>query len=140
MKGQGFVSMSKRSFYGFFKRAWEVFFTSENIEFAWRATDIWPYNSEKTFAICCAPKLPTTPIKKTHIQFAINTPLSSHAMRQLAQNGHLNPQDAYIQALLRGSKQLAAQVSYLQFKNKGLLEALKVEKKKSSRQTTEPYW
>lgn len=133
MKGQGFVSMSKRSFYGFFKRAWDASFTSENIESAWRATGIWPYNPEKTLAICRAPKVPTTPIKKTHVRFAIDTPLSSHAMRQLARHGHLNPRDTYIQALLRGSEQLAAQVSCLQFENKGLLEALKVEKKKRAR-------
>lgn len=123
MKGQDFVSMSKQSFYGFFKRVWEVSFTSENIESAWRATGIWLYNSEKTFAISRMPKLPTILIKKTHIQFAINTPLSSHAMRQLAQNGYLNPQDAYIQALLRGSEQLAAQVNCLQVKKKKKLEA-----------------
>ena len=131
MKGQGSVSISKQSFYGFFKRAWEVSFTSKNIDSAWRATGIWPFNPEKTLAICRrAPKQPTTPIKKTHIQFAINTPLSSHAMRQLPRNSHLNSQDVYVQALLRGSEQLAAQVNCLQFKNKGLLETLKVEKKK----------
>lgn len=47
MKGQGFVSMSKRSFYWFFKGEWEASFTSENIESAWRATGIWPFNPEK---------------------------------------------------------------------------------------------
>lgn len=54
-------------------------------------------------------------------------------MRQLARNGHLNPRDAYIQTLLRGSEQFAAQVSYLHFEYKRLLEALKVEKKKRAR-------
>lgn len=46
--GQGFVSMSKRLFYRFFKNAWEVSFTKSNIEAAWRATGIWPYNPEET--------------------------------------------------------------------------------------------
>lgn len=74
MKGQGFVSMSKRLFYGFFKRAWEASFTSEIIESAWPSTGIWPFNPEKTPAICRTPKQPTTPIKKTHVRFAVNNP------------------------------------------------------------------
>lgn len=55
---------------GFFKKAWEASFTSNNIESAWRATTL---------------------IKKTHVRFAFNKPLSLHAMRQLTHNGHLNP-------------------------------------------------
>lgn len=128
-KSQGFISMSKRLFYEFFKKAWEASFISQNIEFAWGATGIWPFNPEKTLAICHAPKQPTTPIKKTHVRIAVNTPLSSHAMRQLTRNGHLNPRDVYVQASLRGSEQLAAKVNCLQFENQGLLEALKVKKK-----------
>lgn len=45
----------------------------------------------------------------------------------------MNPRDIFIQALLRRSKQLAAQINCLQFKNKGILEALKVEKRKRGR-------
>lgn len=76
---------------GFFKKAWEASFTSNNIESAWRATGIWPFHPDKTLAICRAPKQPTTLIKKTHVRFAFNKPLSLHAMRQLTHNGHLNP-------------------------------------------------
>ncbi len=54
-------------------------------------------------------------------------------MRQLAREGHRNSRDTYIQVLFRGSEQLAAQVNCLQFENKGLLEALKAEKKKRAR-------
>ena len=42
-----FISMSKRLFYGFFKRAWEASFTPDNVESAWRATGIWPFNPKK---------------------------------------------------------------------------------------------
>ena len=132
MKGQGFVSMSKRMFYPFFKRAWEASFTEENIESAWRATGIWPYNPEKTLSVCVK-KLPSTPAKKLHVRFALKTPLSSHAMRQLAREGHLNVRDNYIQAMLRGSEQLATMAHCLEFENKGLMEALKAEKKKRNR-------
>ncbi len=129
MKSQGFVSMSKRLFYKFFKRAWQASFTPENIESAWNATGIWPFNPEKTLATCTH-KPPSTHVKKTYVRFTLNTLLSSHAIRQLAREGHLNPRDTYIQALLQGSEQLAAQVNCLQFENRGLLEALKAKKKK----------
>ena len=124
MKGQGFVSMTKRMFYPFYKKAWEASFTEANIESAWRATGIWPYNPEKTLSICS---------KKSLVRFAPKTPLSNHAIRQLAKEGHLNARDSYIQAMLRGSEQLAAKVDCLEFENKGLLEALKAEKKKRNR-------
>lgn len=61
---QSFVSMSKRLFYRFFKNAWEVSFIKSNIEAAWRATGIWPYNPNKTLAICARKPL-STPAKKT---------------------------------------------------------------------------
>lgn len=132
MKGQGFISMTKRMFYPFFKKAWEASFTEANIESAWRATGIWPYNPEKTLSIC-SKKPPSTPAKKSHVRFAPKTPLSNHAMRQLAKEGHLNARDSYIQAMLRESEQMAAKVDCLEFENKGLLEALKAEKKKRNR-------
>lgn len=113
MKGQGFVSMNRRMFYPFFKKAWETSFTEENIESAQRATGIWPYNPEKTFSICVK-KLSCTPAKKLHVRFALKTPLPSHAMRQLAREGYLNARDYYIQAMLRGSEQLAAKANCLE--------------------------
>ena len=54
-------------------------------------------------------------------------------MHQLARKSYLNIQDNYIQAILRGSKQLAAMAHYLEFENKGLIEALKAKKKKRNR-------
>ena len=51
----------------------------------------------------------------------------------MAGENPLNIQDNYIQAMLRGSKQLAAIIHYLEFENKGLMEALKIEKKKRNR-------
>lgn len=44
-KSQGFISMSKRLFYEFFKKAWEASFISQNIEFARGATGIWPFTN-----------------------------------------------------------------------------------------------
>ena len=54
-------------------------------------------------------------------------------MRQLARQGKLDAKDTYIQAMLRGSEKLAAKVDVLEFENKRLIEALKVEKQKRTR-------
>ncbi|MCJ1346618.1 hypothetical protein MMC31_004836 [Peltigera leucophlebia] len=59
--------------------------------------------------------------------------MSSHAMRQLARQGQLDAKDTYIQAMLRGSEKLAAKVDILEFENKGLIGALKIEKQKRNR-------
>ena len=67
------------------------------------------------------------------MKFALKTPLSSYAMRQLARKGHLNVWDNYILAMLRGSEQLAAKADCLEFENKRLMEALKAERKKRNR-------
>lgn len=48
-KRQGFVSVNKRIFYPFFKRAWKIFFIQENIESAWKAIGIWSYNPKKKY-------------------------------------------------------------------------------------------
>lgn len=74
MKVQGFVSISKRMFYVFFKKAWEASFTEENIEFVWRATGIWPYNPQKTLSVYIKVP-PSTPAKKLHVRFALKIPL-----------------------------------------------------------------
>ena len=67
------------------------------------------------------------------MRFALKTPLSSHAIRQLAREGHLNVWSNYIQAMLKRSEQLAAKAHCLEFENKGLMKALKAKKKKQNR-------
>lgn len=99
---QGFVTLSKRLFYRVFKNAWEASFTKSNIEAAWQATGIWPYNPGKTLTLC-ARKPPSTPVKKTNVRFMLKTLMSSHVMRQLARQGQLNAKDTYIQTMLQGS-------------------------------------
>jgi hypothetical protein len=46
-KGLGRVSMSKRFFYKFFKRAWDASFTKENIQSVFRKPGVWPVNSKE---------------------------------------------------------------------------------------------
>lgn len=72
--------MSKQLFYLFFKKAQEISFIEYNIEAEWRATEIWPYNSNKTLAIC-AKKSPSTSTKKLYIRFTSKTPLLFYAIQ-----------------------------------------------------------
>lgn len=51
--------------------------------------------------------------KKTYIRFALNIPLSSHAMHQLAKEGYLNAKDNSM-AILRRGEQLVAMVDCLE--------------------------
>lgn len=119
-------------FYPFFKKVWEASFMEKNIESTWKATGIWPYNPEKILLVYVK-KQPYTLAKKLHVRFALKKPLSSYAIHQSAREGHLNTWDNYIQAILWDSEQLVVKVDYLEFENKGLMKALKAERKKRNR-------
>jgi hypothetical protein len=49
-KGLGRVSISKRFFYKFFKRAWDASFTKENIQSAFWKPGVWPVNGKEMIA------------------------------------------------------------------------------------------
>lgn len=121
--------MSKRIFYLFFNKVQKASFTEENIESLQRATRIRLYNLEKILLVYVK-KVPCILVKKRYVRFTIKTLLSSHAMHQLAREDHLNIQDNYIQAILRGNKQLVAKTNCLKFRNKRLIKALKAEKRR----------
>ena len=82
-KRQEFMSMSKQLFYSFFKKVWEASFTKNNIKVAWWVTRIWSYNPDKILTIRTWKPFNTL-AKKLHMRFAVKTPLSYHAMGQLA--------------------------------------------------------
>lgn len=52
-KSQGFISIYKKMFYPFFKRAWKAFFIKENIESIYKAIGIWSYNPKKNIINLC---------------------------------------------------------------------------------------
>lgn len=68
-----------------------------------------------------------------HVRFAPKTLLSYYTIWQLARQEKLNAKDTYIQAMLQSSKKLTARIDVLEFDNKKLIEALKVEKQKRNR-------
>lgn len=103
IKSHGFVNMTKKMFYLFFKRAWKALLTKANIKSAYKITGIWPYNLEKTLLIC-AKKLSSIPAKRFYIKFALKILLSNHAIYQLAKKSYLNTKNCYIQIMLIESK------------------------------------
>lgn len=124
--------MSKRLFYSFFKKVWKASFIKSNIEITLQATGIWPYDPNKTLTICTK-KLSNKSAKKLHIRFASKILLSCYAMQQLVRQGELDVKDIYILVILQGSEKLAVKVDVLEFENKKLIKALKVEKQKKNR-------
>lgn len=82
--GQGWVSMTKRSFWSVFKVAWEKSFTTKNIKKGFEATGIWPLNPLKTVkklkeVTIRPPTPPSAPVN------GLPTPANSRAVRQLSQ-------------------------------------------------------
>lgn len=59
---------------------------------------IWPYNPDKTLAICAEKPL-SIPTKLLHVLF-VPKPRFHLAMRQLARQGKVDAEDTYIQAML----------------------------------------
>jgi hypothetical protein len=49
-KGLGKVSILKRFFYKFFKRAWDISFTEENIQSAFQKPGVWPVDGKEMIA------------------------------------------------------------------------------------------
>lgn len=132
MKGLEFVSISQRMFYSFFKLAQKIFFIEENIEFSLRTNSIWLYIPEKILSVCVK-KLLSIIAKKLQVIFALKILLSNHAICQLVRESHLSIRDNYIQAILKGSEQLAAKSDCLEFENEKLIEVLKTKGKKQNK-------
>lgn len=72
-------------------------------------------------------------VKKFYIRFVLKISLSYYIIYLLTRKIHLNIWDNYIQAILKGIKQLVAKADYLEFENKELIKALKAKKRKKNR-------
>src|SRR5437764_14706382 len=129
-KSQELIGMAKRHFWTLFREAWRRAFTTKNIEAAWKATGIYPFNPDKVFVII--EKGANTPSK--YQQTTERTPISANAMvrtfNQLHKEGHIDMEAA---PLLRAGVRLAADCEILRLENEGLRKAIIVEKKKRKR-------
>lgn len=61
------------------------------------------------------------------------TPILSYVILQLARQKELDTKDIYIQAMFQKSEKLIIKIDILQFENKELIRALKIEKQKRNK-------
>ena len=130
--GLGKVHMSKRFFYKMFKKAWDVSFTEENIQSAFRKPGVWPVDGTEMIAKVTKPEPIFDPGCSTPSK-SPKTPLNSRALRQARHAMERSPTTRKLDRIFKSARVLAAQVSILQKENKGLVESLALKKDKRRR-------
>jgi hypothetical protein len=125
----GYISMSKRMFYGMFKVAWAKAFTKENIISAFAKTGIWPFNPE----IVMAAIRPPVQIIQGNETPNVKTPMTCRAVRRAQKAYEKEPTRKNLELIFRATSRLAAQSSIQKHENLGLRQALQIEKKKRQR-------
>jgi hypothetical protein len=79
-KGLSRVSILKRFFYKFFKRAWNTSFTKENIQSAFQKPGVWPVDGKEIIAKVLKPDVVFNPTPYNPFN-TLKTPLNSRALR-----------------------------------------------------------
>ena len=125
----GMISMSKRSFWGVFWPAWKEAFLPINITSGFTKTGIWPFNPVLVLSKIVQP--PSQEAPPSHQ--GLRTPMTSHAVRRIQQQYRKAPSSPLIAKVFRANERLVSQHSIDQHTLKGLVNALKDEKKKRRR-------
>jgi hypothetical protein len=124
----GLVSMTKRLFYPMFLRAFQASFTEDNIIHTWAKTGIWPLDRTIVLArinqVCYLPQITSSPLK---------TPSDTRTFRQFKLQYRKSPTAVKISKLLRAVELMTTQNDILRFENRGLREAIVLEKSKRRR-------
>jgi hypothetical protein len=121
--------MSKRFFFKMFKTAWDISFTEENIQSAFRKPGIWPVDGTEMIKKVSKPEVVFDSISNAPSK-SPKTPLHSRALRQAYISMNRSPSTRKLNYIFKSARVLAAQVSILQKENEGLVEALDLEKDK----------
>ena len=115
-----------------FKEAWEKAFCTENIESAWEAVGIYPFNPERV--ISTVVRRQTPPVEESEPLQKFKTPGSSRSLRRtfrrLQNEGKVHP-NAIV--LLHASEKLATNLDIVQYENAGLRKTIIHKKKKRKR-------
>jgi hypothetical protein len=121
----GMVSISKKLFYLIFKRAWDISFTETAIQHAFEKPGIWPINRGPTIKKVTRP----VPTLSDNLQIGLKTPLSTKAIRHFQIDFKISPTQAKIEKLFRANETLACKASILEHENRGLKNAVIIQKK-----------
>lgn len=125
----GMTSLSKRSFWGVFWPAWQQAFVPMNITSGFTKTGIWPFNPALVLSKIIQPPSQEAPLPYQ----GLRTPMTSHAARRIQQQYRKAPSSPLIAKVFRANERLVSQHSIDQHMLKGLVNALKDEKKKRRR-------
>jgi DDE superfamily endonuclease len=125
-ESQGLTHITKRHFWRLFSVAWEKAFTPQNIDSAFRATGLKPWNPQRV--IQRPIQSPSTSSPSTQ------TPKSLRSLRRQfkrLQAGDYLESPAFL--LLRAAEKFATEKDILRHENNGLRNTIKDEKKKRKR-------
>lgn len=123
----GMVAISKRMFWGLFKKAWKKAMTEENIRAAFAKGGIWPINPHVVLSKIVRPKVFEPPIE------FIRTPMRCMSIRRVQRQFQHNPTTAGLQLIFKSNLKLSAQHEIDEHTKKGLIRSLELEKKKRRR-------
>jgi hypothetical protein len=112
-----------------FKAAWDVSFTKENIQSAFKKPGIWPIDGTKIIKKVSKPNPIFNPTLNTPLKTP-KTPLDSRALCQAYHTINCSPTTQKLDRIFKSTRVLSAQVSILKKENKGLVEALALKKNK----------
>ena len=121
----GHVSMSKSFFWPMFKRAWDKSFTEENIQSAFRKSGIWPTDGSNIIKKITRPTLASP--QKTD---GLRSPKSAKAIRRFQIAYEKEPTVDKVKKVFSTALHLSARVAVLEHENKGLHNAINLQKKK----------
>ena len=120
------VSMFKRAFWNVFWPAWQRAFCQKNVVSGFEKTGVFLYNP----SIILDKITKKQPIKAF---ISLKTPITSRAVRRMGRVYKYKPKDTFISKFLRANERLAAEHSINQHVVKGLIEALRQEKKRRNK-------
>jgi hypothetical protein len=124
--GESRVSMSKSFFWRMFKAAWDKSFTEQNIQHAFAKPGIWPIVPDQILSKIAIPvvKSPSKLVQES------KSPKSPKAIRHFHLDWKKDPTTQKVEVLFHVTESLAAKVSVLEHVNKGLRNAIELQKKK----------
>src|SRR5271170_6922061 len=108
-----------------FKRAWDKSFTEENILLAFRKSGIWPTNGSNIIKKITRPTLASP--QKTD---GLRSPKSAKAIRRFQVAYEKEPTVDKVKKVFSTALHLSARVAVLEHENKGLYNAIDLQKKK----------
>jgi hypothetical protein len=108
-----------------FKRAWDKSFTEENIQSAFRKSGIWPTDGSNIIKKITRPMLASP--QKTD---GLRSPKSAKAIRRFQIAYEKEPTVDKVKKVFSTALHLSARVAVLEHENKGLYNAIDLQKKK----------